>query len=57
MARSVECNGISIRQVLFFEGAASSKDALSDERDDSFFDAGGYVLCGGWWVDAAVDIS
>ena len=57
MVRSVECNGISIRRVLFFGGAASPKDALSGERDDSLVDAGGYVLCGGWCVDAAVDVS
>ena len=57
MVRSVECTGICIRRVLFFGGAASPKDALSDERDDSLFDAGGYVLCGGWCVDAAVDVS
>ena len=41
----------------FFGGAASPKDSLSDERDDSLVDAGGYVLCGGWCVDAAVDVS
>ena len=57
MVRSVECTGIRIRRVLFFGGAASPKDALSDERDDSLVDAGGYVLCGGWCVDAAVDVS
>ena len=44
-------------ECFFFGGAASPKDALSGERDDSLVDAGGYVLCGGWCVDAAVDVS
>ena len=49
MVRNVECTGIRIRRVLF--GTAWSKDAFSDERDDSrlLMPAGMFfVVVGGW---------
>ena len=50
---SVECSGIRFRRVLFGMGGgvAWSKDALSDERDDSrlLMPAGMFfVVIGGW---------
>ena len=50
MVRSVECTGIRIRRVLFFGGAASPKDALSDERMTVLLMPAGmsFVVVGAW---------
>ena len=58
VVRNEERTDIHICRVLFdMWGRLDRRTLCWIKRDDSRVDAGGYVLCGDWWVDAlAVDV-